>query len=150
MRSMPPDGERDTGTSSVPGAADALLRPSDAELIADWGASLRARGYAASTIQASSKRLETFARRLPDGLLKASKQDVVCFFDYGEASMRRKREEQRLLGLKSAEMRYFNHPTWANFVVSAKQFYAWAEGRGLIGRAENPLNSIREYRRASI
>jgi len=97
MRSMPPDRERDTGTNSVPSPAAAFLRPSDADLIADWGASLRAGGYAASSIAGATKRLEAFAKRLPDGLLRASKQDIVEFYEYRETAARRRRAEQQAL-----------------------------------------------------
>src|SRR5262245_17916616 len=86
----------------------------DAELIVTWGASLRAVGYAASSIAAATKRLETFGRRLPRGLLRATKRDVVDFYKYQEAAARRRRAEQVALGLKPARIGYLNHPTWAN------------------------------------
>jgi hypothetical protein len=126
------DGHATAATSASPSIVPPLL-PNDAELIAASGASLRAGGYAASTIEASGKRLETFARRLPAGLLQATKQDVSAFYEHGEASTRKRQAEQRILGLRPASMRYFNHPTWANFVASVKEFYSWAQGQGLIG-----------------
>jgi hypothetical protein len=131
-------------TTSLPHPAVSPVRQNDAELIAAWASSLRAGGYATSSIEAATKRLESFARRLPAGLLKANKQDIVAFYEYREALAQKRRAEQQALGLRPARMVYLYHPTWANFLASAKQFYAWAEQQALIGQAENPLRGIRE------
>ena len=86
-------------TTSVPHMAPPPLHPSDVELIAAWGASLRADGYAVSSIEGAAKRLETFARRLPDGLLRATKRDVFAFYEDREALARRRQAAQQAVGL---------------------------------------------------
>src|SRR5215813_14109473 len=92
MRNMPPDGERGTETNSGPKAAAALLRPSDAELITAWGSSLLVAGWAPPSVERAQKSLRTFARRLPDGLLMATRDDVGAFFKDRQDALHRRQE----------------------------------------------------------
>lgn len=102
-------------------------------------------GYAASSIDRAMKRIRSFARRLPNGLLGATKRDVESFYADREALARNKHTTQNAVGLSSGQVAYSRQPSWTNFLASSKQFYAWAERQGLISAALNPVRSVRQY-----
>jgi hypothetical protein len=55
------------------------LDPADAGLIASWTTSLRARGWAPSSIERAAKRVRGLARSAPNGLLQATREDIARF-----------------------------------------------------------------------
>ena len=103
-------------------------------------------GYAESSIDRASKRLRSFARRLPNGLLKATQGDVAAFYREREGiASRRQRAQDQLLGSRPAHVVYVRHPGWRSFVACAKEFYAWVERQGFISHTTNPVRGIRQY-----
>jgi len=133
-------------TTSVRPVAASPLRPADLELINAWGDRLRVEGYAESSIDRATKRLRSFARRLPNGLLKATRRDVVAFYEEREAVARQKQAAQEeALGLRAVHVVYLRHPGWGSFVACVGQFYTWTGRQGLISPAMNPLLGIRRY-----
>jgi site-specific recombinase XerD len=121
----------------------------DEVLIAAWGDALRADGYAPSSIDRATKRLRSFARRLPNGLTRATWMDVDTFYRSRQRLAAERRMARRALGIRTVNVAHVHSPDWANFVARAKQFYAWAEKRGLVSETTNPVRRIREHRRAS-
>ena len=147
MKPLPLDGgahlEADV-MASVRRPPTREIQAADDELINAWGAALRAEGYAEASIDRASKRLRSFARRLPNGLIKATQGDVVTFYREREG-IARQRLAARGEALRPARVVYARHPGWTSFVACIKQFYAWAERRGLMCQAMNPLRGIRQY-----
>jgi site-specific recombinase XerD len=113
------------------------LRPVDVELLSRWHASLRSKGWTPSAAIQAVRHLRSFARRTPNGLLRASKHDVVAFHENRERLLvgRQRRASQ-------PETTLLSHPTWTVFVHAAKNFYAWAERQGLVHPARNPTRGL--------
>ena len=123
------------------------LRSEDACLIGVWATSLQERGATASSVDRARRRLAGFARRLPSGLLNATREDVVAHFrDQGTAYLARYTE----LANGERPLPYLRHPSWAIFVSLAKSFYRWAERQGLVMPNGNPLRGIIEHPRISV
>jgi site-specific recombinase XerD len=136
---------RADATTFIRGTVASLLRPADADLVSEWAATLLANGYASSSVDRAAKRLRAFARSTPNGLLRAAKSDVYAFYRKQEALLLQRQAAGEAAGLEPVHMAYFRHPTWTQFESCARQFYLWAERRGLIPRALNPVRGLRHY-----
>jgi integrase len=105
------------------------LDPAEASLIASWSTSLRARGWAASSIQRAAKRVRGFARSTPNGLLQATREDIASF------AMARAGGQDLETMIRT--------DGWRKTADALDAFYNWAEERRLLSRRHNPIRGIR-------
>ena len=107
------------------------LSPVDAALIQQWGASLRAAGWAPSSVERTAKRIRALARGAPDGLLHATPVNVA------ELAGRRAAARGCTLTM------LMRSASWAKTARALTAFYGWLESRGLIDPRQNPLRGMR-------
>jgi hypothetical protein len=112
-------------------AVNGRLTVTEEYLLREWEHSLLTAGWSSASVGRASNRLRTFSRNTRDGLLRATRQDVVAL-----AQSRSKRTGTDLPGLMRSE-------GWRQDIRAIRAFYRWATKK-YIGMAGDPTAGVRQ------
>jgi integrase len=102
----------------------------DADLIEAWSDELDLRGWSRRSIERATRRVRAFARDTPNGLVRASKDDVVRF------ATSRARGRHLLL------TQFTRTDSWRQSVWTLKLFYDWTVRHGYRPRSASPFQGL--------
>ncbi len=108
-----------------------MTRPQDADVIAEWAASLTAGGWTRTSAARAGKRVRAFARFTAGGILNATRDELVRFF------------AARAGTAGQAFDAFHRGEGWRKSVRAIRQFWTWAARRGLVSADRTPLDGIR-------